>query len=268
MQSGSCLTSWPAGLLFGAPAGTQWTDRATLDRAGSAFAAAHGCATAACLRALPAGELAGPAFNRPVLPVDPAEALRRGAFARVPVLAGTNLDEFRGFLGVVDEWTPYTPAQFTAALTAAFGDRAGRVAAAYPLSSYADRPGLAWAAVMTDRMFACTTLTTERLLARHNPVSSYEFAERSGPHLDDRYPWGAAHGYELPYLFDGMTWLTGTPQPALAATMVGEWARFAATGTTGWPRFPYARSLAASATGPVDLAAEHRCDLWPEIGDA
>ncbi|MEV4759608.1 carboxylesterase family protein [Micromonospora sp. NPDC049559] len=291
IQSGSCLLDWPAGLFFGLPAGSQWTDRAALETAGHRLAGELGCAeddpeTLACLRAVGRDELiaattgvgqaafALPAYGNPVLPANPADALRAGAFRRVPVLSGSNLDEFRGFLGAVDEWLPYTAEQYAAALDAAFGDQAGRVAAAYPVAAYADRPGLAWAAVATDRMWACPTLAGDRLLARHTPVYGYEFAERHGPALDDAYPWGASHGYELPYLFDGIVWLRGTAQPELAGEMVREWSRFAATGATSWPRVradatvPYVRTLAAGGSGRVDFGAEHRCAFWATVPDA
>ncbi|MBO3737368.1 carboxylesterase/lipase family protein [Actinoplanes flavus] len=287
IQSGSCLTSWPAGINFGQPAGQPWIGRPQLESAGTELAERLGCAgSLACLRALPAdrlveatpgagiGAFTRPAHGTPLLPEHPADALRAGRFTRVPVLIGGNRDESRGMVGALDTWEPYTEEQFEAALRAGFGDRWTRVAAEYPVSDHDGRPGLAWAAVATDRMWACPAFETAALLARHTRVHGYEFAERDTPVLWDGYPWGAAHGLELPYLFDGLDWLTGTPQPALAAAMVGEWSRFAGTGTAGWPPFktghgtPYVRSFTAESSGRTDMAAGHRCAFWRTVPDA
>jgi para-nitrobenzyl esterase len=82
--------------------------------------------------------------------------------------------------------------------------------------------------------------------------------------LDPRDPWGAAHGYELPYLFD-MAFLTDQAEPELQARFVAAWSRFAATGAPGWPRLPHVETFAAGRSGAVDLAAEHQCGFWSEF---
>ncbi|MEU6206157.1 carboxylesterase family protein [Micromonospora musae] len=288
MQSGSCLTDWPDALFLpGIEAGSQFSPRAKVEQTGSALAATLGCPAGdalACLRAkdpvvlLSATTGTGveafitPAYGTALLPVSPAAALRAGTAQRVPVLAGNNHDEHRGILGVLEITRgAYTAADYEAMLGAAFGDQARQVAAHYPLAAY-ETPGLAWAAAATDRIWACPTLTTQRLLARHAPTYGYEFAETHGPALTADYPWGAAHGYELPYLFDVADFLTvGTVQPQLATDMISAWARFAATGRAPWPAVrpnaavPYHRLFAADRTGSVDLAAEHQCVFWDTI---
>ncbi|GAA0462575.1 carboxylic ester hydrolase [Paractinoplanes deccanensis] len=284
IQSGSCLTDWPAELFLpNVAAGSQWASVAEVRREGTRLAERLGCRgdAPACLRSQPAETLlretegtglkafVDPAYGTPVLPRKPADALRAGAFHRVPVLSGGNLDEHRAFVAALDLAGPVTAERYTAVLRAAFGGDADRVLAEYPVAAYPS-PGLAWAAVATDRIWACPTLAGNRLLARHNPTYAYEFAERDGPNPGLGYPWGAYHGAELPYLFD-VTYLPDTAPPALAGEMVGAWALFAATGRAGWPRFgagaaiPYTRILATGASGGADVAAEHHCGLWSRI---
>ncbi|MGK5740241.1 carboxylesterase/lipase family protein [Micromonospora sp. URMC 103] len=288
LQSGSCLTDWPDALFLPKiEAGSPFSPRGTVERTGSALAATLGCPAEhalACLRGkdpialLNATTGTGveafvtPAYGTALLPVSPAAALRAGKAQRVPVLAGNNHDEHRAIIGVIEiTQGAYSAADYETMLAAAFGDEAARVAAHYPVEEYGT-PGLAWAAAATDRIWACPTLTTQRLLARHAPTYAYEFAEAHGPALTADYPWGAAHGYELPYLFDVAGFLTvGTVQPRLAADMIGSWAHFAATGQAPWPAVrptgaaPYHRVFAAGRDGRVDLAAEHQCAFWDAI---
>ncbi|MEV4639918.1 carboxylesterase family protein [Actinoplanes sp. NPDC049548] len=280
IQSGSCLTDWPSGLFLpGLPAGSPWSPVAEVARAGDRLAAEPGIgcpagrARLACLRAakpaalLRATEGTGvdafltPAYGTALLPQQPAKALRAGAFHRVPVLSGGNRDEHRGLVGVHEATTaPVTAEGYRAILTKAFGDQARRVERAYPAAAYGS-PGLAWAAVATDRIWACPTAAGNRLLARRTPTYAYEFAERHGPAPDDTYPWGAYHGAELPFLFD-VTWPPGEPQRDLAARMVTTWARFAATGGVDWNVVPDTRALPG---GRVDVEAEHRCRFWASV---
>ena len=268
IQSGSCLTSWPDGLFLpGIEAGSSWEPVTKVTHAGVDLAADVGCPPGrgrlACLRGQPQDELlrltqgagldafAAPAYGTALLPLHPAEALRRGAFRRVPVLSGHTREEHRSLVQFAG------PVDYDTVLRTAFGAQAARVAAVYPVEAYAS-PALAWAAVATDRIWACTTLAGNRLLAAHTPVYAYEFAEAEGS------PWGAYHGSELPYLFE-VTGLPGQPQPALTDRMIASWSRFAATGQPGWPAMPHAEVLAAGVQGPVDVGAEHHCAFWATL---
>jgi para-nitrobenzyl esterase len=233
---------------------------------------------AACLRGQPRHDLLkategtgldaflNPAYDTALLPRNPAQALRFGAFHRMPVLSGSTRDEHRSLIADVDLTTPVTPKRYAGVVTAAFPGRAAQVLAEYPVEAYPS-PAAAWAAVATDRIWVCPTLTGDRLLARHTPTYGYEFAERHGVLPSEGYPWGAYHGSELPFLFD-VEWLPSAPQPALADRMIDAWARFAATGRPGWPRLetyaatPYVRILANAGDGSADLAAEHHCGFW------
>src|SRR5215468_3655441 len=83
---------------------------AAAEAAGAAFAAKAGCAsqTAACLRSLPVSTIlasentAGytPNLNSEVLPQTLGTAFSTGAFNRVPIINGTNHDEWRLFVAL------------------------------------------------------------------------------------------------------------------------------------------------------------------------
>ncbi len=226
LQSGSCETRVPT-----APVGENvamsrddfWTPVDQLQQRGRQAAAELGCSAAGegatgshrdvldCLRELPAEELLpyaatfGIASGTATLPKNPGEAVADGQFHRVPVLSGNTRDESRYTTMLVEAVTgPITAERYDTLLEQTFGDHAGTVRETYPLDEY-DNPGLAFAAMDTDRTWACPQLTTARALAGEVPTYGYEFADRTaptyGPFLTDMPP-GAAHASELAYLFE------------------------------------------------------------------
>ncbi|PRY02481.1 carboxylesterase/lipase family protein [Allonocardiopsis opalescens] len=303
LQSGSCSTlsvSMVAGAqgLIVLPEPQRLLITAEDSReAGAQLAAAVGCErptdaeSLACLRELPAQTLvdaqaegpAAPAYGTELLPVDPAEALRSGAFNRVPVITGHTRDEAR-LTGVVTEILvgPLTERRFAEQLDEVFGAQAGAVAARYPIADHGT-PGLAWAALDTDRSFACPQLRDAGALAAHVPTYSYTFDDRTAPpYLPADFPYppdfpmGASHAAELGYLFelDGRPDRLAPEQRELADTMTGYWTRFARTGEPNghgrprWPAFPGAsQSLdtAPAGVGQVDAHQRHNCELWAEV---
>ena len=288
VQSGPCTMSWPNdGLYPGLGAGAAYLPRSLVEDGGAQFAAARGCpdpATALdCLRRQPADQVRAdpaadsfslPAYGTDLLPEDPAVALRAGHFHRVPVLMGTTRDEGRLFASIRSD-LPLTEQRYQDLLRGAFGDQAGLVAARYP-SGAPSTPGTAWSDVITDRVFSCRTLVADEYTASRTRTWGYEFADRRAPALLRLGPGiqpGAGHASELPYLFDLGRVRLDPDQLRLADQLIGYWARFAATGNPNgggaprWDRFPAVQSLDTGADGihPVDLAAEHRCDLWRTI---
>lgn len=225
---------------------------------GSAAAAGLGCeqspddtagdAVLECLRGLPPAVLATPelmlrfspvSYGTDLLPTEPRLALERGEFHRVPVVQGSNHDEMRLFLGPTLPGYPVSdPQAYRDRLRAAFGATAGRIEAAYPVTAH-PTPALTFAAVLTDASFVCPQLRDSRALARHVPTYDYRFDDRQAPDFSGLpplagFPYGAAHGFELPYLFDTGLPLTAA-QRVLADRMAGYWTRFAAAGDPNTP---------------------------------
>ncbi|MFI6035433.1 carboxylesterase family protein [Streptomyces sp. NPDC051315] len=174
---------------------------------------------------------------------------------------------------------PFTGTDYDRAPRTAFGETlARRVRAEYPTSALPS-PGLAWATVITDRMWARGTRDQHDAPARHVPVYAYEFTDRDAPMflpLPGGFDFGAFHAGDIPYLFeDEVAEPLFTPaQRRLSATMTGYWAAFARTGAphgAGLPAWcPYraapggrasTRSLAPRRIGRVDYRREHDLGL-------
>ena len=262
---------------------------ATAEAAGKTFAAKAGCAdnTATCLRGLPVStiltneDLTGytPDVDGTVLTQSIKTALGDGQFNRVPVVIGTNHDEYRLFVaGIQLLGGRVTAANYQTMIASTLGVSAviaAAIAAQYPLSRYPSPP-VALGAVGTDAIFACHALTAEESLARYVPTYAYEFNDENAPELflpPAGFPYGAAHASELPYLFGQ----TAVPRPGglsatqqqLAAAMKQDWTNLAKTGIPAatWPRFTATSQRMLSLVPPApqvetDFAAQHRCAFW------
>ncbi|MFD8980215.1 carboxylesterase/lipase family protein [Streptomyces sp. NPDC059564] len=306
LQSGSCLMSFPRGALGpGTPAYEPFASQRDVQTAGAEASRQLGCPAGggdevlACLRGQSTDRLATaqlmqsfnrPAFGNALLPVAPDQALASGRFHRVPVILGTNHDEMRMFVGLSLAAFPIrTESDYRARLEDAFGPDAPAVEARYPAAHH-PTPALAWATVLTDRSLTCTTLAAGRAIATHAPelpLYGYEFGDRDAPVLaglptNPGFPYGAAHGFEMPFLFSSLP--TERPltdaQRALSDRMVDYWTTFARTGnpnTSGaplWPLLspssPLARSVQSLAPGPggihpVDARSAHHCAFWDRL---
>jgi para-nitrobenzyl esterase len=262
---------------------------AAAEAAGKTFAAKAGCAsnTAACLRGLPVSTILAnqdpvgytPDVDGAVLTQPVKTALARGQFNRVPVVIGTNHDEYRLFVAVVQFLGGrVTAANYQSMIASTLGvpaATAGKIAAQYPLSHYPSPP-VALGAVGTDAIFACHALTAEESLARYVPTYAYEFNDENAPELflpPVGFPYGAAHASELPYLFSQTTASRPIPftkaQQQLAAAMKQDWTNLAKTGipAAGWPRFTGTSQQMLSLVPPqprpeTNFSAEHHCAFW------
>ncbi|MFI6144392.1 carboxylesterase/lipase family protein [Streptomyces sp. NPDC051109] len=306
LQSGSCLMSFPRGALGpGTPAYEPFAPEADVQAAGAEAARQLGCAAGggdevlACLRGQSTDRLATaqlmqsfnrPAFGNALLPSAPDRALASGRFHHVPVVLGTNHDEMRMFGGLTLAAFPIrTEDDYRARLVDAFGADAPAVEARYPAAQH-PTPALAWAALLTDRSFTCTTLAAGRAIAAHAPglpLYGYEFSDPDAPVLtglpaNPDFPYGAAHGFEMPFLFSSLP--TERPltdaQRALSDRMVDYWTSFARTGNPNtsdaplWPLLhsspPLPRSVQSLAPQPggihaVDAHSAHQCSFWDRL---
>ena len=286
MQSGPCQ----------AQADLPAAERISVD-----FAARAGCpdtaAAAQCLRDLPADRLlSGPGYVRiganvltgPVtgtarLPAAPQTVLGHGVTARVPVLIGNTADEFTLFVAVTYLRRKGLP-PYRSLLNDTFGAEAPLVAARYPLDRYDGSVALAYAAAVTDGVFACPIDAYATGLARRKgiPVFAYEFADRTAPAPEPMralpFRVGAGHALELRYLFD----MGGAPalnpaQRTLSDQMIAYWSRFVSTGSpdvpgqTAWPALDpeQPQQLSLKTGDPVltgGFAQRHKCDFWASRG--
>ena len=261
------------------------------------FAAKAGCADPAtarsCLLALPPARLeggpgyatigvdnviSGPVTGTARLPLAPPDAAAQDRrIERVPVLIGSTADEFTVFVALSylrhKKLAPYPEL-----LRQTFGPRAAAVAEQYPLHRYDGSAGLAYAAAVTDGVFACPIDSLAGDLARRAPVYAYEFNDRNAPFPEPLrhtpFAPGAGHALELRYLFD----MGGAPklnpaQQLLSEQMVDYWSAFVRTGApdaAGQPRWPVLNpeqpqrmSLQTGESVMVgDFAARHRCGFW------
>jgi len=262
---------------------------------GKTLAAAMGCSdqTAACLRALPVATLLShetaisqlPNISS-VLPQQYATAFATGAFNRVPVLAGSNHDEWMLFVDLLNSQlgNPVTPenyqAQVAATLQLPSPALAAPIVALYPLSGY-PTPYNALGAVGTDSIFACNARADVQRLSLYVPTYQYEFNDPSPPMIFQLnpvpYSLGAYHASEIQYLFPSGASQLDASQQVLAAAMEGYWTNFAKTGNpngTGLPAWPaytaaadQAQSLVEPAPAPeTTFAAEHKCAVWGAAG--
>jgi para-nitrobenzyl esterase len=266
---------------------------ATAEAAGASFATAAGCAnqTAACLRALPVTAIlanedaAGytPNLDGDFLPLSLGAALAAGQFHRVPVLHGSNHDEWRLFTALdfdlVSGPIVNNDSAYEDALATLVGPAAPVVAAQYPLANFPSAD-LAFASAGTDAAFACPALAADLSLAGFVPLHTYEFNDEDAP--EDflppvSFPYGTAHASELQYLFTLPVTVPHPPLDAaqlqLAADMQRYWTNFAKFGTPNapnvplWPRYnPLAgdfQSLIPPRPAPeTNFATAHHCAFW------
>lgn len=177
-----------------------------------------------------------PTVDGHTLPVPPIEAIRAGAAADIDLLVGSNTEETRLFLlsdGSIDRITNDS----LLALAAAYGLSAeglNAYRAAYPGASAGDL----FSAIQTDWYWRIPALRMADAHAAKARAATfmYEFAWRS-PQMGGRL--GAAHGVEIPFVFDtlglGTEPMLGRdpPQP-LADAMHHAWVSFAVRGDCGW----------------------------------
>ena len=236
---------------------------------GAAIAASVGCTSqkASCLRAVPASTMvAGEPF--PVYPfVDGtlltqtiSAAFASGEFNQVPVISGTNHDEYRLFVAEDYDFRGnpiLTSAEYDTAVAALWGSSLGPpVLALYPFASY-PFGGEALGASGTDGIFSCPARNADQLLSNFVTTYAYEFNDENAPPSQSAFgglltfPLGAYHTAELQYLFKGVN-VFGLPvalspkQMRLSNAMISYWTQFAKTGdpnSSGEPVWsPYSAS--------------------------
>lgn len=184
-----------------------------------------------------------PVIDGYVLPDEPWDMLRRGDWARVPVIVGSTRDE-------ANMWFHGVPPALRVQAAAECRRRVAWYAG--PLDGALQQ----WFAPTANGGFVQSTSRMMTVL-EFNAAARYTaaWAARSGVPAYLYYftwappgdPWGPMHGAELPYVFDTSLASRSSPlygvERRLAAEVSGYWARFAATGNPNgggaptWPRY-------------------------------
>jgi para-nitrobenzyl esterase len=189
-----------------------------------------------------------------VLTDHPHAALAAGASRDVPLLIGSNRDETTLFLWLADAgfradplgWSP-TDAEVAERLAGYAGERVAHLIDAYRRL----RPGISnrdlMIAISSDNMrIGALRMAEAKLRGGEAPVHVYRFDWESPVHGG---ALGAAHGFEIPFVFDTAERRTATREGAgreqLAREMSGAWASFAGgepavPGLGGWPAYSLA----------------------------
>jgi para-nitrobenzyl esterase len=265
------------------------TSLADAEKAGEAFASEVGCAdqTAACLRNVPVSTILAdedqsgytPDIDGRVLTRSLSSAFATGQFNRVPIVQGTNHDEWRLFVAAETlAGDPVTAANYLGQIEGTLGvtpAQAATIAAKYPLSAYPS-PSVALGAVGTDAIFACNAVAMDSSLSQFTPTFAYEFNDPNPPQVllpSAGFPLGDYHAAETLYLFDAASSGLSAGQLRLANTMQRYWTGFASsgqpvsTGAPAWPSFTASRQSIQSLTEPqpmveTNFAAGHNCAFW------
>lgn len=275
---------------------------ATAEGEGESFAALLGCdaATAAeeveCLRSKNVADILAiapgtviPTLRPDVLPVSVNAGLATGEYNDVPLLMGTNADEWSYFLASRGELNPITQFNYQFLLNASVGvEQTPTVVGLYPAAEFNDDYAAVMTAIGTDGRFACNASVQAASVAATGtqPLFVYEFADRAAPSPGIVAPsWltlGATHASELSYLFgtDDFFRVRGATddQVALAGIMSRAWAAFARSGNPSHDDLSWV-DYGDSAGGMVSFETPavrplsrsvfrdlHRCDYWtPEV---
>ena len=247
----------------------------------------------ACMRQVPAPKLLEnsaplmqgfayvPAIDGHILKASPLEMIRSGDYNHVPVLAGTNRDEFAQATLIIPRFALDPPWDYERTLEKITGNRqeAAELARLYPLSEFRHRPAKA-----IGRMFAsdaCLTCPTYQALlslaGQGGTVYMYRF-DYDGMKYGGML--GAFHAAEIAFVFGNLD--RGQFETMfdrrnleearrLSQIMQGEWISFARSGDPNgpglpaWPRFQPpdpAIQVFDTTVGSQPFGIAARCQFW------
>jgi para-nitrobenzyl esterase len=216
-------------------------------------------------------------------------ALGSGNYEKVPIIEGSNHDEWAFFVGLylvrtnmaLSTQTDYVTAA-AATLDVSSAD-AMNLIAQYPLANYMMDPSLALTAAGTDFVFACPSRAAARQFASNSPTYVYEFSDQNAPELflpvpkaEPSFQYHAAHASELQFLWNLQLSTSTVPltsdEQALSATMIKYWTQFAKSGDPNsfgsplWPVYTTANDSILTLDTPASnvqvttgFSAAHKC---------
>ncbi len=196
---------------------------------------------------LSASNTFAPVIDGQVLPEDPFQALDNGSASGIPLLLGTNRNEFRLWL-IYDPILSYLPPVALLAIfpnsKGVFGNRMAEILFRYRMNQPLAWPSDLTMEILTDSEFWIPQIRMAEVQSNHAPTWMYRF-DWPSPFEDGRL--GACHALELPFIFHNFNSpetarMAGTfPPMKLADKMQNIWITFIRTGdpNTGdqpfWP---------------------------------
>jgi para-nitrobenzyl esterase len=214
-------------------------------------------------RNLPGARNWGVVLDGTVLTRRPADAVRAGLAAGIPLLVSSNRDEIKAF----EQLPGFAPADEDALL----GDmrQAGIIRPGELLAAYRKRDPHASltrlrSVFLTDAIYRvpATRLAQAQTEAGGRAYRAVFAADPAGPGT------GTPHGADLPYIFGQLDALgLGTPaNNTVRGDLLSAWRRFAETGDPGWPRYDAGTASTRLFGGPGGLISEPADDdiktLW------
>ncbi|MEB6378996.1 carboxylesterase family protein [Leclercia adecarboxylata] len=287
MSGAAIISRYPA---FGAPSPLN-----VAQQKGTEFARALGCDAedSACLRAIPTQRILKMQtpylqnqliIDGSVIPMHPADAFKNGSINHVTLINGTTRDEGHFFVALPElmKGEPLQAKAYPAWVSHQYGDALkSRVLAEYPLTND-ENPSEAFAATVTDSLFACPARAVNLALSDIMPVYAYEFSDRTAPSYigATTFPLLAAHTFELAYVFPGFhgggtaTTTLNPLQEKLSGEMVSYFAAIAKMPSReqAWSRYSPQRdnymtfALPAGSMISGRFADVHHCAFWDRQG--
>jgi len=216
------------------------------------------CSDVECLRGKPAEELLyysqalyppatqdswdssrwSPVVDGDFLTGHPAELLRNGSVADVPILLGTNKDEGVSFQSYSHTGLdPYPPnhdmnkTAFTNWAIRNFGSEAlPKIVKLYPVPSHYVDFYHAAESIIGDYMMTCPNRRFARWHCDDTPNSTFVYSFDETPGHNQKEPTGVFHGAEIRFVFFDGVELDNWDEKALSESMVRYWTNFASSG--------------------------------------
>jgi para-nitrobenzyl esterase len=216
----------------------------------------------------------GPVMDGSTLRSRPLDHLELDDANSVPLISGTNRDEWRYFASMLP--SAPTEAQMIESLKrwAPDADAFWNV-----YRAQAETPLDAWIDLETDRLFRIPSIRLNEAWAARLPGATFQYELQWRPPGSTT---GATHGREIPFVFGTLDHPRGrmlggaSPPASLTRSLQHAWTSFARTGAPSsidddvvWPAYgPERKTLLFDATCTVvDDPDAARRELWDDIGD-
>jgi len=267
MEQSQGLFSGAIGESGGCETVTILTEALSVSQNYSASLGCSGPGLLECLRALPVGQVMGTldetyasnGLGAPVSPVidgsvaglkgRPLDLIQQGQWAKVPVIEGTNRDEYGLFLFEIpiqnsNTLLPLTPESLNRTFATYYGpELLDTIYSVYPPSQFNSSDAL-YVAAATDRSFTCPARRAVRAMAASapsNPVWNYYWTFTPA-HWIDAQTLGAYHTIELDFVW-GNEWppvlhTFGDAENRMVNATQSYWGNFATTGNPNNGNFP------------------------------